>query len=72
MQGYDISIIRKKQSYTRRRKNMIVDGKGNLFENRRNGNERRKNKADATGGRRVAEVDRRKENQQETKKRKKA
>ncbi len=35
---------------------MIVDGKGNVFENRRKENsERRKNKVDATGGRRQGE-----------------
>lgn len=43
---------------------MIVDGKGNLFENRRKANsDRRKNTKEATGGRRKA--DRRVANQQQ-------
>ncbi len=48
---------------------MIVDGKGNLFENRRKANsDRRKNTVDTTGGRRKGE--RRKDTSSEGKNRK--
>ncbi len=37
---------------------MIIDGKGNMFEDRRKGTDKRKNTMDSTGGRR--QTDRRK------------
>ena len=50
---------------------MIVDGKGDLFEDRRKAhNDRRKNTEDATGGRRKGDrkEDRRKESNKQRKK----
>lgn len=51
---------------------MIVDGKGNLFENRRKeGRDRRKDVNDITGGRRKGQKDRRKTPSGEVNKKKK-
>ncbi|MBR1803203.1 MAG: hypothetical protein IJ777_04530 [Clostridia bacterium] len=50
---------------------MIVDGKGNLFEDRRKGASRRKNEFDANGGRREEKEDRRKASPQQLKETKK-
>lgn len=49
---------------------MVVDGKGKIFEDRRNSDTRRKNDFDATGGRR-SDKDRRKAVEEPKKKNKK-